>query len=246
MSCIVPVPRETSFLGIEICFALPQIGFLTPVRSAAAFVTVAHDLSCCLGALAALTFGNQLGRKGTLFLAAIVTALGITLQAVAWEMTPLIIGRVITGIGNGVNTATAPIWHVEISTQHINGKAAVKEMIAYALGFLIARLVSRACGFMDSETQWRLPVLLPVLLVILVLVLMLKLPESPHWLLSRGRDAEAKDVLTSLNLGHCERDLHTIWTSAKEEVGKSSWSQLLSRRGQTARRLILGVLLQSW
>lgn len=215
--------------------------------SAATFATVAHDVSCCLGAIAALIFGDRLGRKRTIFLATIVIVLGITLQAGASDMVLLIIGRVIAGIGNGANTATAPIWHVEISTQHTKGKSAVKEMIANVSGFLVARLMIRVCGFLDSEAQWRLPVLLPVLLAGSILVLTLRLPESPRWLLSRGRDAEAKDVLVSLSQdGYNEREYGIIWTSAQEELAVgTSWSQLLSR-DQAARRLILGVLLQLW
>ena len=104
----------------------------------------------------------------------------------------------------------------------------------------------RASGVIGGEVQRLLPVLLTVILVIPILGLTLLLPESPRWLLLRGRDAEAKDVLASLSLDDLESEYDRIWTSAQDEVGRRSWSQLLSRRSQACRRMILGVLLQTW
>ena len=190
--------------------------------------------------------GDKLGRKPTLFLSTVVTAIGIALQTGAWKIAPLIISRVITGIGNGASTTTAPVWHVELATQQTKGKAAVKEMIANVVGFLIARLAISASSPLDSEAQWRLPVLLPVISVLPVLILTVMLPESPRWLISKGRDAQAKAVLASLNPDDWEREYDKIRTSAQEESEAGSSRSGLQPRGQALRRPMLGVLLQIW
>lgn len=52
----------------------------------------------------------------------IIMGIGIFIQTVSHDMTTMIWGRLIAGIGNGGNTATAPVWHVETSRQSAKGK----------------------------------------------------------------------------------------------------------------------------
>lgn len=80
-------------------------------------VAICHALGCFGGALLALLIGEKLGRKRMLIVFTIVMGTGIVLQTVSTSMTEMIWGRIIAGIGNGGNTATAPVWHVETSRQ---------------------------------------------------------------------------------------------------------------------------------
>lgn len=79
------------------------------------FVTSVYDLGCFAGAVIALFVGEKLGRKRMLLLFTVIMGAGILVQTACHNMTTMVWGRLIAGIGNGGNTATAPVWHVSFA-----------------------------------------------------------------------------------------------------------------------------------
>jgi MFS family permease len=82
------------------------------------FVTAIYAAGCFLGACFILTFGDKLGRRNSIFLGASVMIIGVIIQVTAVPVgggatAQLIIGRCITGIGNGINTSTIPTYQAE-------------------------------------------------------------------------------------------------------------------------------------
>lgn len=74
-------------------------------------ITIAsYNLGCFLGAILCIWVGNYLGRRKTIFTGSIIMVVGATLQACAYSVPHLVVGRIITGIGNGMNTSTVPTW----------------------------------------------------------------------------------------------------------------------------------------
>lgn len=79
-------------------------------------VSLTFDLECnigtgCMfGALSCLYGGDRLGRRKVIFLGAIIMVIGACLQSTAFSLAHFIIGRIVTGYGNGFITATVPIW----------------------------------------------------------------------------------------------------------------------------------------
>lgn len=220
--------------------------FHHPSPSLTGFVTSVYDLGCFAGALLTLIVGEWLGRKRMLIVFTIIMTSGIMLQTGAHSMNHLLWGRFIAGIGNGGNTATAPVWHVETSHQDAKGKAVVKEMVVNVMGFVISNTITLAFSGTTTEAQWRFPLGIQLIFVVIILALVPILPESPRWLLARGRDAEAKAVLASLSEHDVEGEFKGIRDSVRQEMAvQASWSQIF-RGGQATRRLLLGMLLQVW
>ena len=220
--------------------------FHHPSPSLTGFVTSVYDLGCFAGALLTLVVGEWLGRKRMLIVFTVIMTSGILLQTGAHSMNHLLWGRFVAGIGNGGNTATAPVWHVETSHQDAKGKAVVKEMVVNVGGFVISNIITLAFSRMTTEAQWRFPLGIQIIFIVMILVLVPILPESPRWLLARGRDAEAKAVLASLSEHDAERDFKGIRDSVREEMAvQASWAQIF-KGGPATRRLVLGMLLQVW
>ena len=220
--------------------------FNHPSPSLIGFVTSVYDLGCFAGALLTLVVGEWLGRKRMLIIFTIIMTSGIMLQTGAHSMNHLLWGRFIAGIGNGGNTATAPVWHVETSHQDAKGKAVVKEMVVNVMGFVISNIITLGFSRITTESQWRFPLGIQLIFIVIILVLVPILPESPRWLLARGRDAEAKAVLASLSEHDVEGEFKGIRDSVRQEMAvQASWAQIF-KGGPATRRLLLGMILQIW
>lgn len=76
-------------------------------RSTTQGITIAsYNLGCFFGAVFCIWIGNYLGRRKTIFTGSVIMVIGATLQSCAYSLPHLIAGRVLTGIGNGMNTST--------------------------------------------------------------------------------------------------------------------------------------------
>lgn len=219
--------------------------FNHPTPEMQGWVTACYDLGCFAGAILTLFVGEKLGRRRMLLLFTVIMASGIMIQTMSRDMYTMVWGRIIAGIGNGGNTATAPVWHVETAHHDAKGMAVVKEMAVNVLGFVLASFITLACSPLMSEAQWRFPLGIQLLFVVVIISLVLILPESPRWLLARKRDAEAKHVMALLNDHDVDEEFEEIRASVKtEQAAQASWAQLF-RGGLATRRVILGMMLQT-
>lgn len=92
-------------------------------RSTIQGISVAsYNLGCFCGAIACIFIGDMLGRRKTIFVGSAIMVIGATLQCTAFALPHFIVGRIITGIGNGLNTSTVPSWQSECSKAHHRGK----------------------------------------------------------------------------------------------------------------------------
>ncbi|KAI1842956.1 hypothetical protein JX265_001669 [Neoarthrinium moseri] len=218
------------------------------------FVTSIYAVGCFLGACFILSFGDRLGRRYSIFLGAAVMVIGVIIQIAsvppnAGATAQFIIGRLITGIGNGINTSTVPTYQAECSESHNRGKVICIEGGNVAVGTLIAYWIDYGCTYGPHPFVWRFPIAFQIVFCVVILVLMLRLPESPRWLLSHGREEEANTVLAALADKQREHDVVqtqiTVINDAMKASGQigghTSFKDLLTNgKSQHFRRLLLG------
>ncbi|KAJ9641523.1 hypothetical protein H2201_004007 [Coniosporium apollinis] len=220
-------------------------------------VTAIYDIGCFFGAIAAFVVGDPLGRKNTILLGTTIMSIGAILQISAMNVPHMIVGRIVGGIGNGLNTATAPVWQGETSKASWRGKLIVIEMILNIAGFSLSNWVTFGFSFLTGGIVWRMPLALQFIFIFILYGTVPWLPESPRWLIAKGRIEDAELILADLEQTDVS-DPYIItqskdiqWAVQYEREHNVRWRDLLRGRtgGQagtcTIRRLILGMGTQA-
>ena len=145
-------------------------------------VTAIYDVGCFFGAVAAFWLGERLGRKKTVLVGTTIMTVGAILQISAYSVAQMITGRVIAGIGNGINTSTAPVWQSETSAVKWRGKLVVIEMILNIAGFSLSNWITYGFSFVDGPVSWRFPLAFQLIFMIVLFSTVPWLPESPRYL----------------------------------------------------------------
>lgn len=88
----------------------------------------------------------MLGRRKMMYIASVIMCVGVAIQVTAFAghsaEAQFIIGRVVTGVGNGMNTATIPTWHAETAKSHNRGLLVCIEAGMISTGTAISYWVS--------------------------------------------------------------------------------------------------------
>lgn len=163
-------------------------------------ITVAsYNLGCFLGAILTIFIGDILGRKKAIFTGSSIMVIGAILQCSSYSLPQFIVGRIITGIGNGINTSTVPTWQSETSKSHRRGQLVMIEGALITGGIMLSYWIDFGFSFVAGPVAWRFPIAFQILFALIILCTILGLPESPRWLILKGREDEALQVLTKLN-----------------------------------------------
>ncbi len=160
----------------------------------------AYNVGCFLGSIACIWVGDILGRRKTIFAGTSIMIIGAVLQCSAFSLGHFVAGRVITGFGNGFNTSTVPTWQSETSKSHRRGQLVMIEGALITGGICLSYWLDFGFSFLDpSEIAWRFPIAFQIVFALIIIAFILELPESPRWLILKGKEDEALTVLAALS-----------------------------------------------
>lgn len=202
-------------------------------------------IGCALGVLLAGPVSDRFGRKKTLFLAAVlffVSAIGTSLPK---DIVTFIVFRILGGVGIGIASISTPMYIAEITPAHLRGRMVSANQIAivggitlvYFINYFIARSGNQEWNI---ETGWRWMFASGAVPSVVFLFLLALIPESPRWLVERGRDARAQSILARVGGDRfAEMEVAAIRGSLADEKG--TWGELFSPA--LAKPLVLGIAL---
>lgn len=169
-----------------------------PSSAMIGFTVAIYELGCMTGALITGRLSDMVGRRNTIRIGCAILIVGAVIQTATMNLTMTIVSRVITGVGNGMNTATIPVYQSEISPPKSRGAHVCFECALLVVGVGIAYWLEYGLHFVGGEIAWRFPLAFQNVFALILILGTFVLPETPRWLVAHDRDEEAKDVLARL------------------------------------------------
>ncbi|GAO47581.1 putative hexose carrier protein [Saitoella complicata NRRL Y-17804] len=211
--------------------------FGNPDAALLGFMVSSYDIGCLLGAVLSFFIGDHLGRRMMIVAGGIWVLVGAVLQASSFSMAQFLVGRIIGGVGMGHMTTAIPIWLTESASAKKRGRMMAMQLSNLIMGLIIANWVDYGMAKIDGSIQWRFPVALQCIFCVLVMSLCMFLPESPRWLMQKGREVEARKSLAALRGGALDseivesefRDIQTAIMIESHHV--SSWMDIFRDGG---------------
>mgnify|MGYP000744924377 FL=1 len=162
------------------------------------FITSSVLIGSCAGALSIGALSDRFGRKKLLILAAILFLLGSGMCAGSTGFLMMVVARIILGLAVGAASSLTPAYLAELAPKERRGSLSTLFQLMITFGILLA--YASNLGFLGHNIagirDWRWMLGSALVPAALLLIGGLLLPESPRYLVSRGKDREAFKVLT--------------------------------------------------
>jgi sugar porter (SP) family MFS transporter len=220
--------------SIQKQFGLPET--ITGLAVASALIGAA------VGAFLGGRIADRYGRIRVMLIGAVMFFLSSIGSGLAFGVGDLILWRIVGGLGIGLASVVGPAYIAEISPRQIRGRLGSLQQLAITMG-IFASLLSDAMFansaggasnvFWFGLEAWRWMFLVAVIPALIYAIVSRMLPESPRFLMLKGRESDARAVFTKLRLnGDVDREIRDIRDSIESDrIGQRS----SSRRGGSFR-----------
>ena len=190
-------------------------------------------LTATLAMMVSGPLSDRIGRRRVLFLAAVLYAVSAVASALAPSFVVLVIARMIGGLGVGASLIIAPMYIAEIAPPAERGRMVSFNQLNIVVGisaafftnYLILKLGQSDAGWAQSlgfdAYNWRWMLGLETLPAVLYFLGLFFVPESPRWLLLKGREEEAREVLGhAVGEAEARKEIEEIHASLARDAGK--------------------------
>jgi len=192
-------------------------------------------LGCIIGVAFAGKLSDSFGRKKVMLISGLLFFISGIGCAWAGSQNSLIFYRWLGGVGVGVASIVSPLYLSEFAPARLRGRMVAIYQLAITLGILLAyfsnvwilglsssEVFEEAwLHFLVNEQVWRAMLGMNALPSALFLLLLFFVPESPRWLISKNKSAQAKDLLERINgKEQAEKEIQSIQSAAGQEPGE--------------------------
>ncbi|RAK95132.1 myo-inositol transporter [Aspergillus ibericus CBS 121593] len=184
-----------------------------------------------IGAVLAGMTSDKYGRKLAIYIGCAVFFVGTILQATAFSLAQMVVGRMVVGFGVGEAAMIVPLYIGEMAPARFRGRLIVFDNICVTFGQLIAYALGAA--FTDVHQGWRYTIAIGAVPAIALAATMPLCPETPRQLIAHSRDDEAKKVIRKIFPHATDQQVvakvrvirHSIEESTASVSDKSLWWQ---------------------
>lgn len=188
-------------------------------------VTSSLLFGAALGAITGGRLSDAWGRRKSIILMSVLFFIGAMVCVVAPTFGVMVVGRVILGLAVGAASTVVPVFLAELAPFEIRGSLAGRNEFMIVFGQLLAFIINAFIGNVWGEGNgvWRIMLSIEALPAIALFIGMMRMPESPRWLVSKGRDDEALQVLSTLRTKErAKAELGEVESMTSEEASRKS------------------------
>ncbi|EFE35631.1 hexose transporter protein [Trichophyton benhamiae CBS 112371] len=206
-------------------------------------MTSVYNIGCFVGAMSTVWTGDYFGRPRQIIVGSTIIAIGGIIQASAYGVPQMMVGRVVAGLGTGMNTSTAGVWQSETSKMNSRGKLVIIQMANCIMGFSASNWLTLGFSFAKGSVAWRFPLAFQVFFTLCIYAMCPFLPDSPRLLIRKGQYGEALEVLAALEGNGATSTSHSVKTQFnvikdvldRENLNSYTWFKLLMGKGESSK-----------
>jgi len=184
--------------GLKAAFDLSESGL--------GFTVGSLLIGCFIGAFFAGTLADRMGRRNVMRVAALLFLGGALVQGFAHLQPIFVTARIIGGMAVGAASVLSPAYISEVAPANIRGRMTTVQQImiisgltaAFVVNYYLAAAAGASTEKLGGLEAWRWMYLMQAIPAAVFLLALFLIPESPRFLVSKGREGEAEVVLTRL------------------------------------------------
>jgi len=206
-------------LGVAMPLIIAEFGFRPDVVG---LIGASLVLGAVFGAVLGGPMADHLGRKPLMLADMIIISAGAATSALANGPAMLFIGQLLVGVGIGIDFPVSSSYVSEVLPRRSRARMMVATIACQSVGMLLAAAITLLLlKNVDSARNWRLFLATEGIIALLFLLLRLSEPDSPHWLMVRGRFAAAAQAFIRIMPEQREAVLQLTGNAGNESLSRS-------------------------
>ncbi|XP_052283950.1 proton myo-inositol cotransporter-like isoform X1 [Dreissena polymorpha] len=190
---------------------------------------------------------DYIGRKKVVMIASVIFTIGAVIMGASTNKEMLLVGRLVVGAGIGFASMSIPVYVAEASPPAIRGRLVTINQLFITIGIVISSVVAGLFS-VNKQDGWRYMLGLAGIPSVIQFFGFFGLPESPRWLMEKGRRDDARKALQQIRkVQGVENELQEIQDAIDEqkklETGKGVLMRMLGTQ-PVRRALVLGCGMQ--
>ncbi|KAH3666630.1 hypothetical protein WICMUC_005614 [Wickerhamomyces mucosus] len=163
-------------------------------------------------------FCDRYGRKISIYIGESLVIIGSVLQGASTNYAFFLCARIVLGFGGAFASLASPALISEIAYPLHRSASTISYNMCWYLGAVVAAVVTYLTRLIDNDYSWKIPSYLQAFFALVQLFILWACPESPRFLIAKGREDKAREILSKYHIGDStnQRDLEFIDFEIKE------------------------------
>ena len=206
-------------------------------------ITTAGLVGAVIGAMLTGRLSDMFGRKKVILVAAVIFGIGALWSGFAPNEHMLMYSRLFIGLAIGISSFAVPLYIAEISPTRIRGRLVSLFQLLITIGILVSYTTDLAFANESNPASWRPMFYIGVVPAIILLIGMIFLPETPRWLMIKGREEDGRRVLKMVEEPErIEASIQRMKDEIEKDKEKAGFSEVFKPWLRSALIIAVGIM----